>query len=81
MTITLNVQNEQLFDKILWFLNRFKNDGLEIIANRNRKKELPSAFFNPIKIEKSDFISRVTQNPREISIDTKFLSRDEANER
>ncbi|CAA6813962.1 MAG: Unknown protein [uncultured Sulfurovum sp.] len=30
MTITLNIPNEQLFDKILWLLNRFKNDGLEI---------------------------------------------------
>ena len=61
MTITLNVQNEQLFDKILWLLNRFKNDGLEIIANRTKKensipsstpqqKELPSGFLNPIEI-------------------------------
>jgi len=32
MTITLKIPNEQLFDKILWFLNRFKNDGLEIIT-------------------------------------------------
>ena len=31
MTITLNIHNEQLFDKILWLLNLFKNDGLEII--------------------------------------------------
>jgi hypothetical protein len=36
MTITLNVQNEQLFDKILQLLNIFKNDGLEIIANRQK---------------------------------------------
>ena len=44
MTITLNIHNEQLFDKILWFLNRFKNDGLEIIthyqdSNISDKKE------------------------------------------
>ena len=38
MTITLNVQNEQLFHKILQILNSFKNDGLEIITSR--KKEL-----------------------------------------
>jgi len=37
MTITLNVQNEQLFDKILQLLNRFTNDGLEIITNKNHK--------------------------------------------
>jgi hypothetical protein len=34
MTITLNIQNEQLFDKLLWFLNRFTNEGLEIITHR-----------------------------------------------
>ena len=33
MTITLNIHNEQLFDKILWFLNRFKDEGLEIITH------------------------------------------------
>jgi len=36
MTITLNVQNEQLFDKILQLLNIFKNYGLEIITNRQK---------------------------------------------
>ena len=62
MTITLNIQNEQLFDKILNFLNRFTNDGLEIITNGNHKvinqpnsthykKTLPKGFLNPIQIE------------------------------
>jgi len=62
MTITLNVQNEQLFDKILNFLNHFTNDGLEIITNRTHKvinqpnptpykKTLPKGFLNPIQIE------------------------------
>jgi len=62
MTITLNVKNEQLFDKILQFLNRFTNDGLEIITNRTYKgnnqlnatpynKSLPKGFLNPIQID------------------------------
>ena len=38
MTITLNISNEQLFDKILWLLTRFKNDGLEIITSYHPKK-------------------------------------------
>jgi hypothetical protein len=33
MTITLKIQNKQLFDKIIWLLSRFKNDGLEIITD------------------------------------------------
>ncbi len=81
MTITLNVHNEQLFDKVLWLLNHLKNDGLEILTSRTKQKELPSGFLNSIKVENSDFISRMTQNPRRISANTKFLSRDEANER
>jgi len=40
MQLTINIPNEQLFDKIVWLLNSFKNQGLEIIDN-NRKK------FNP----------------------------------
>ena len=41
MQITLNIPNEQLFEKILWLLNRFKNDGVEIITNMQRVKQLP----------------------------------------
>ena len=40
MQITLNIPNEQLFEKILWLLNRFKNDGVEIITNMQRVQEL-----------------------------------------
>ena len=71
MTITLNVQNEQLFDKVLWLLNHLKNDGLEIITSRTKKensmksssaskqKELPSGFLNPITINSySDIATR-----------------------
>ncbi|MCH9739925.1 MAG: hypothetical protein K0U38_03665 [Epsilonproteobacteria bacterium] len=51
MTITLNIQNKQLFDKILWFLNRFKNDGLEIITHQKENtpkqdKEQPQSRFS-----------------------------------
>ena len=38
MQITLNIPNEQLFEKILWLLNRFKNDGVEIITNMQKNK-------------------------------------------
>jgi len=39
MQITLNIPNEQLFKKILWLLNRFKNDGVEIRTNIQRAKQ------------------------------------------
>jgi hypothetical protein len=41
MTITLNIQNEQLFDRILWLLSRFKNDGLEIITDTQKNIPTP----------------------------------------
>ena len=81
MTITLNVQNEQLFDKVLWLLNHLKNDGLEILTSRSKQNNLVGSFSNNTRVENSDFISRMTQRPKIISADTKFLSRDEANER
>ena len=36
MTITLNIQNQHLFDRIMWLLSRFKNDGLEIITDTQK---------------------------------------------
>jgi hypothetical protein len=39
MQITLNIPNEQLFEKILWLLNRFKNDGVEIITNMQKVQQ------------------------------------------
>ncbi len=39
MTITLTVPNEQLFEKILWLLNRFKNDGVDIVTNREKSSK------------------------------------------
>jgi len=40
MQITLNIPNEKLFEKILWLLNRFKNDGVEIITNMKKVKQI-----------------------------------------
>ena len=42
MTITLNIQNEQLFEKIMWLLSRFKNDGLEIITDIQKNISTPT---------------------------------------
>jgi len=39
MRITLDVPNQQLFEKILWFLDRFKSDGVQIITNQEPFEE------------------------------------------
>ena len=57
MQITINISNEQLFDKILWFLNSFKNQGLEIVESKqtdlfksdNSQDEVLSSFRDGIK--------------------------------
>ena len=34
-TLTINIQNESLTKKVLWMLEHFKEDGLEITSNEN----------------------------------------------
>ena len=34
-TLTINIQNETLTEKVLWMLEHFKNDGLEISSKED----------------------------------------------
>lgn len=34
-TLTINIQNDMLADKVMWLLEHFKNDGLEIIEKED----------------------------------------------
>ncbi len=34
-TLTINIQNDTLTEKVLWLLEHFKNDGLEITSKEN----------------------------------------------
>lgn len=34
-TLTINIQNETLAKKVLWMLEHFKNDGLEIVSKED----------------------------------------------
>ena len=57
MQLIINISNKQLFDKILWLLNSFKNEGLEIIENsterfKSSKKETPKGLdFSAFNVE------------------------------
>jgi len=35
MQLALNIKNEQILDKLLWVLEHFKSDGVEIINSKN----------------------------------------------
>lgn len=34
-TLTINIQNESLTEKVLWMLEHFKSDGLEITSKED----------------------------------------------
>jgi len=34
-SITVNIDNEQLAEKVIWLLERFENDGLEIVSKED----------------------------------------------
>ena len=66
MQITLNIPNQQLFEKILWLVNRFKNDGVEIITyiQKNKEKEKSpqlNQFEQLIKMKSKDS-TKVSEN-------------------
>jgi len=39
-TLTINIQNESLTEKVLWMLEHFKSDGLEIISSKEDIEDL-----------------------------------------
>ena len=39
MQITLKIPSQELFEKIIWFLNKFKSDGVEIIINNKTQNK------------------------------------------
>ena len=51
MQLTLNISNKQLFDKIMWLLSHFKNDGLEIIVDKQEDDNKKGLDFSSFKIE------------------------------
>jgi len=34
-TLTINIDNDTLVDKVIWLLEHFKNDGLEIVSKED----------------------------------------------
>jgi hypothetical protein len=54
MQITLNIPNEQIFEKILWLLSHFKSDGVEIVdIQKPKTKNIELEKFKQIINTKS----------------------------
>jgi len=34
-SLTINIQNDTLLDKVMWLLDHFKNDGLEVVSKED----------------------------------------------
>jgi len=79
MQLTINIANEELFDKILWFLNSFKNQGLEIITSKQTNLKVDNLRLkhfehiinmkskNSIKIDKSTIFNPHSELSNDIS--------------
>jgi len=46
MQIAVNFQNETIAQKVLWMLEHFKNDGVEVIKLDNTDDEIINNFKN-----------------------------------
>jgi len=44
MQILLNIKNEKIFDKLLWMLEHFKSDGVEIKTLKDNQVDIGADF-------------------------------------
>ena len=62
MQIAVNFQNDTIAQRVLWMLEHFKNDGVEVIQLENTDDEIINSFktgLNEIEqIEKGTLTSR-----------------------
>ena len=49
MQVTINFENEDIAQKILWILNKFKNDGVEIIQTDDSDSLILKNFKEGLK--------------------------------
>ena len=65
MQITINFKNETVAQKVLWILDRFKDDGVEVIKHDDKDDEIINHFkegLNEISlIEQGKLTSRPVQ--------------------
>jgi protoporphyrinogen oxidase len=65
MQVAVNFQNETIAQKVLWMLEHFKNDGVEVVKIDNTDNEIINNFktgLNEINlINQGDLTSRPVQ--------------------
>ena len=66
MQIAVNFQNETIAQKVLWMLEHFQNDGVEVIKLDNTDDEIINNFKNGLSeinlIKQGKIVSRSVQD-------------------
>jgi len=66
MRIAVNFQNETIAQKVLWMLEHFQNDGVEVIKLDNSDDEVINSFKDGLKelklVKQGKLTSRPIQN-------------------
>ncbi len=62
MQITIDFQNDSVAQKVLWFLNHLKNDGVKIVNTTNIKKETTDDALKTLQIES---MQKTWNNPQD----------------
>ena len=66
----MKIPTQELFEKIIWFLNKFKSDGRKIIINNKNLDKLEKIINiksrNSIKVDKDSILSPCIELSRDI---------------
>ncbi len=81
MQISLNIKNENILDKLLWMLEHFKNDGVEIIRSSDKIIDKSSTYKSIEKLNKNlggdEFLELKLKN---MSIDYEYIDTEKSDE-
>ncbi|MDM8564800.1 hypothetical protein QUF74_04025 [Candidatus Halobeggiatoa sp. HSG11] len=65
MQIEVNFQNKEIADKVLWILERLKNDGVEIIKIHDSEDEIKENFQEGLQEMKLVLDNKLKSRPVE----------------
>lgn len=64
-SLTINIYNESLTEKVIWLLEHFKDDGLEIVSKSNNEidaSKLSPKDFDYISDEKMEELKQISSD-------------------
>lgn len=62
-SLTINIQNETLVERVIWLLDHFKNDGLEIVSKEDIEDlKLLSATRNEETVSFDEYLKNANRD-------------------